>query len=297
MNTQAITLFYAGMLAQAIFLLLGQMSFKDAGILLICLAGSLAGFIPGKHEHHFDLSNHWFPVACIFAIAYAVFFKKKILEHIDKEILMVWTVVGLYTALQTPFIIEHPPLLILIAVLCLIAIANAFAGFDSAYGWQVYFYIWFLCILISLLVSQFAFSSMFSIFGHGSVPAEPFAMFVLGMSFLYLVANVWYVIELIPIPGKHQSLDERLEEVEEAMDDLVQDYDARSAPLWKTALLLGITVVLLAANCFGRFVNDATLVPILIAVLPALDRLKLFNRQPVTAAAAPVAPANAPEEP
>ena len=240
-NSQAIILFYAGILAQAVFLLIGQLTLKDAGMVLACCAGSLLGFIPGKHEHMYDLSSHWFIVACAFSIGYALCFKKKILEHIDKEILLVWTLVGLYIALQTPFIVSHPQLLIVLLSLSLLAVINAFAGFDRSYGWQVYFYVWFLCVLVGIVASQFAFSTMFSIFGHHAAPANSYTMFVVGMSFLYLAVNFWFVIELIPLPGKHQSFEERLEEVEEAMDVLAEDYDARSVPLWKTLLLLIFT--------------------------------------------------------
>ena len=290
MNSQTIIPFYAGILAQAVFLLLGQLGLKDAGKLLACCAGSALGFIPGKHERNYDLSFHMFMVACVFAIAYAFCFKKKILQHIDKEIVSVWTLVGLYIALRTPFIVSHPQLLILVLCLSLIAVANAFAGFDKAYGWQVYFYIWFLCILVGIVISQFAFSTVFSIFGQNAAPADSFTLFVVGMSFLYLAVNFWFLIELIPLPGKHQSFSDRLEEVEEAMEELAEDYDVAAVPLWKTSLLLILTASLLAANYWGHFVNDTLLIPILIAVLPVLDRLKLFDRP--TAAPAGVSEAS-----
>jgi len=288
-NSQTIIPFYAGILAQAVFLLLGQFGLKDAAKLLACCAGSALGFIPGKHERNYALSFHLFAVACVFAVAYAFCFKKKILQHIDKEILLVWTLVGLYLALQTPFIVSHSQLLVLVLCLSLIAVVNAFAGFDKAYGCQVYFYIWFLCILVSIVASQFAFSTMFSTFGHSALPAEAFTMFVVGMSFLYLAVNFWFLIELIPLPGKHQSFSDRVEEVEEAMEDLAEDYDIAPVPFWKTSLLLILTASLLAANYFGHFVNDTLLIPILIAVLPVLDRLKLFARP----AAAPAGVSNA----
>jgi len=283
MNSQAIILFYAGILTQAVFLLLGRMTFKDAGLILACCAGSLLGLVPGKHEHHYDLSTHWFFVACVFAVGYAFCFKKKILTHIDKEILMVWTLVGLYAALQTPFIVAHPQLPYPLLGLSLIAVVNAFAGFDKAYGWQVYFYIWFLCVLVGIAASQFAFSTMFSIFGHGTVSAGSFTMFVLGMCFLYLAVNLWYLVELIPLPGKHQSFSDRLEEVEEAMEELAEDYDVEPVALWKTALLFVLTASLLAANYFGHFVSDTILIPVLIATLPMLDRLRLFGKPPPAA--------------
>jgi len=287
-NSEAIALFYAGVLVQAVFLLLGQLSLKDARMILACCAGSVLGLIPGKHEHSYNLSFHLFMVACFFAVFYALCFKKKILVHIDKEILLVWTLVGLYIALQAPLIVSHPPLLIPLLILSLIAIINAFAGFDNSYRWQVYFYVWFLCILVGIAASRLAFSTMFSIFGHNATPDEPLERFVIGMSFLYLAVNLWYVIELIPLPGKHQSFKERLKQVEKDMDVLAGDYDVKPVPPWKTLLLLILTVSLLTANYTVHFVSDDILIPVLIAVLPVLDKLKIFTR-------APAAPVNTPD--
>lgn len=287
MNSEAIIPFYAGILAQAVFLLVGQMKLKDAAKILACCAGSMLGLLPGKHEHHYNLSLHLFLVACAFAIGYALCFKKKILEHIDKEILLVWNLIGLYVALQSPFVVSHPELLILLLILSLIAVINAFTGLDKSYGWQVYFYIWFLCILVGIIASQFAFSTMLDIFGHGAKPLNSFTLFVVGMSFLYLAVNLWYLVELIPLPGKHQSFSDRLEQVEEAMEALAEDYDVESVPYWKTLLLLIFTTALLAANYVGRFVSDTTLIPVLIVVLPVLDKLKLLKRPPVAPAVAP----------
>ena len=287
MNSQVIVLFYAGILAQAVFLLLGQMTLKDAGLVLACCAGSALGLIPGKHEHRYDFNFHLFLVACAFAIGYAFCFKKKILQHIDKEILLVWTLVGLYVALQTPFIVSHPQLLILLLGLGLIAVINAFAGFDKAYGWQVYFYIWFLCVLVGIAASQFAFSTVSSIFGHNAVSLSPFTVFLVGMSFLYLAVNFWYLIELIPVPDKHQTFSDRLEQVEEDLEKLAEEYDVEQVAFWKTALLLILTASLLAANYLGHFVSDTLLIPILIATLPALDRLKLFGQPAAATANAP----------
>jgi hypothetical protein len=286
-NSEAIIPFYAGILAQAVFLLLGRMELKDAGKILACCAGSAFGLIPGKHEHNYNLSFHLFLVACIFAIGYAFCFKQKILEHIDKEILLVWNLIGLYVALQSPFVVSHPELLILLLILSLIVVINAFAGFDKSYGWQVYFYIWFLCILVGIIASQFAFSTMLDIFGRAAQPLDSFTLFVVGMSFLYLAVNLWYLLELIPLPGKHQSLSDRLEEVEEAMEELAEDYDVESVPFWKTLLLLIFTTALLAANYTGHFISDTTLIPVLIVVLPVMDKLKLLKRPTPSPAIAP----------
>jgi hypothetical protein len=65
-------------------------------------------------------------VACAFSIFYAIFFKQKVLERIDKEILMVWTTIGLYIAFQTAIITAHPPVLIVLSIFSVIPVADKF---------------------------------------------------------------------------------------------------------------------------------------------------------------------------
>jgi hypothetical protein len=277
MNTDVLWLFYAGIFAQAIFLLTGRFESKDFLKLGGCCLSALAALIPGKHETHYNLNFHLFLIACVFAVGYAWCFKKRILERINKEILMVWTLVGLYIALRTPLVASHPPVFLVLLMLGLLPVINAFAGFDARYGWKVYFYIWFLCVLVGIAASKFAFSTVANVFAfsHGTEEINALQMFVIGMSFLYLAVNLWYVIELIPLPGKHQSFGERLEEVEEAMEILAEDYDDEQVGWWKTGLLLSVTVSLLAANYFVNFVSDETLIPVLIIILPVADKIKL----------------------
>ena len=126
MNSDGIKLFCAGILFQALLLLFGRLELKDIFYLMGLCVVSLVGFIAGKHEHPYDISSHFFFVAGIFAIGYALVFKEKVLQRINKEILLVWTLVGLYTALQIPFIVSHHQLLFLLLMLSLLAVVNAF---------------------------------------------------------------------------------------------------------------------------------------------------------------------------
>jgi hypothetical protein len=277
MSTDLLWLFYAGIFAQAIFLLMGRFEPRDFPKLGGCCLCSLAGLIPGKHETNYHLNIHLFLIACAFAIGYALCFKKKILERINKEILMVWTLVGLYIALRTPLITAYPLVMMILLALSLIPIVNAFAGFDAGYEWKVFFYVWFLCVLVGIAASKFSFSTVANVFDFSRATEEVTAlqMFIIGMSFLYLAVNLWYVVELIPLPGKHQSLSDRLEQVKEDMEILADDYDDEQVGRWKTVVLLVATVSVLAANYFVNFVSDETLVPLFIVLLPVVDKFKL----------------------
>ncbi len=293
MNFDNIWPFYAGILVQAVFLLLGQFGRGDLLKFLGACGGSLLGLLPGKHETHYYLPLHLFLIACFFSVFYALCFKKKVLERINKEILMVWTLVGLYIALQTPFITAWPPAMMVLLGLSLIPVVNAFAGFDKSHGWKVYFYIWFLCVLVGITASKFAFSTVANVFGfsHRTEEINALGIFLIGMSFLYLAVNLWYVVELIPLPGKHQTLSQRLEEVKEDMEILAGDYDANQVRWWKTILLLAVSASLLAVNYFHQFVSDETLVPLLIVALPVVDKFKLPGKAPVETVSSPDADA------
>ena len=216
----------------------------------------------------------------MFAITYALCFKKKILERINKEILMVWTLVGLYIAVRSPLVMAYPPVLLLLLGLGLLPVLNAFAGFDASYGWKVYFYIWFLCVLVGIAASKFAFWTVANVFefSHATEEITALQMFIIGMSFLYLTVNLWYVVELIPLPGKHQSFSERLAEVGEDLEILAEDYDDKQVRWWKTVLLLAVTVSVLTTNHFMNFISDETLVPLFIVLLPVVDKFKLPSK-------------------
>ncbi len=212
-------------------------------------------------------------VSVVFCITYAVWFKKRILERINKEILMIWTLIFLYVMFQTLNTPSTRFLLVPITLASLVAIVNAFAGFDENYGWKVYFYVWFLCIIVAVAASRFSFSVLMSIFWHDKGEIDSWAVFFVGMAFPYLAINAWYVLELVPLPGKHQSLSERMEEVAADLEILAEDYEVETVRRWKTAVLLACTASLLAANYFGHFVDDVNLIPVLIAMSPVMDKL------------------------
>jgi hypothetical protein len=277
MKLEAIWPFYAGVLAQAVFLLMGKYERTDLLKLLGCCAGSLLGLIPGKHELEYSLSFHLLAVAGIFAIIYVGFFKEKILERIDKEILMVWTLIGLYVALQTPLITDSPAAIIVILIFSAIPVINTFAGFDKGFGWKVYFYMWFLVVLVFVAASKFAYLTVANIFGldRSDTAVNSFTAFCVGMSFLYLAANLWYVIKLCPmVKSRDQTFSERMDEVEEDMQTLASEYDDEQVRWWKSVLLLAVCGFLLAANYFRHFVSDETLIPFLIVLLPVVDKIK-----------------------
>lgn len=276
MNLEVVWPFYAGVLVQAVFLLTGKFERMDLLKLLGCCAGSLIGLLAETGE--------LLLVACIFPVIYVALFREKILQRLDREILMVWTLIGLYVALQTSFITDSPVVIAVLSVLSAIPIINAFAGFDKGFGWKVYFYMWFLVVLVFVAASRFAFLTVATIFGlhRSDAPVSPFTALCLGMSFLYLAANFWYVVKLCPfLPDRDETMDDRMDRIEDDMQTLAGEYDDGQVRWWKTLLLLAVCGFLLAANYLHHFINDETLVPFLIVLLPVMDKIKPPPKPPV----------------
>jgi|GEM_PF-2252078 hypothetical protein len=295
MNLDAVWPFYAGVFLQSVFLLIGRFEQNDIVKLLGCCAGSCVGLIPGKHEDHYNPSFHLLAIAGVFSVMYVALFKEKILQRINKELLMVWTLIGFYVALQTRLITDSPAAITVLAVLSVIPVINAFAGFDKGFGWKVYFYMWFLVVLVFVAASKFAYSTVANIFGlnHSDTAVNSFTAFCVGMSFLYLAANLWYLIKLCPmVKSGNQTFSERMNEVEEEMETLASEYDDEQVRWWKSVLLLAVCGFLLAANYFRHYVSDETLIPFLIVLLPVVDKIKLPSKGPVQTMATTDPPIN-----
>src|SRR5690349_8060817 len=100
--------FYLGILAQSFLLIQEKFEKIDLVVIVLSAVLSLGGLIPGKGEDVYSLYGHLFIVAVIFCVIYAVFFRKKLLLKINKEILAIWNVIFLYIIFQHVSIIQNP---------------------------------------------------------------------------------------------------------------------------------------------------------------------------------------------
>ena len=265
--------FYLGILAQSFLLI--QEKFEKIDLVVIVLSAilSLGGLIPGKGEDVYSLYGHLFLVAIIFCVIYAVFFRKKLLLKINKEILAIWNVIFLYITFQHVSIIQNPILSTIVIIPSLFVLANILFSFDSRYSLKVAFYVWFLIMIVGIASSHFAFTSLDIFFTPDhALTASPIEMFFIGSAFLYIAVNFWYIISLIPLPGKNQKFKQRLINVKKDMDDLVSDYDPEKINWTGTALLV-VSVIVLSTNLFYHYAQDSLIIPILIVCGPIIARI------------------------
>ena len=268
----AILLFYAGIIIQAFFILLDDFDKNDIKILALCIGTALFGFVPGKHENNYDLYIHLFTVAIIFACMYGTIFKKKILQKINKEVLIIWDLILIYLVLRGS-LPNNTVIITTIVIASLPSIINIIYSLDKKYVWRVFLYVWFLCILVFVSCSHIAFSNLYFFFNKGvGIPTNAWEMFLLGGSFLFIVINIFYVLELIPIAGKHQTEAEKIAEVKADMAILASEYESENIGLKKSLIIISGVIAILLLNFFVNFISDTILISLLIAIIPLMDR-------------------------
>jgi hypothetical protein len=89
------------------------------------------------------------------------------------------------------------------------------------------------------------------------------------MAFLFLLANAVYIYYLIPIPGRGQSLADRMKEWHEFTDLLTQRFDDAQVTLVQAVIALGVGGTALLLNAIYRWLPPELVINVAI-VVPAI---------------------------
>jgi len=272
-----IFVFYAGILSEAVFLLWAKFERSDIWKFICCLAVAMIALAPGKNEVFYDPFWHFFLVALFFVIAYAFVFKTKILERIDGELLILWDLVLGYLIIER-FGWTNIVILLILALSTGLVILNGFIRLDKKFAWRAFFYVLFLCIIVTISACLFQFDRLSLFFDYGNGQVVLFMdMFFTGMAFLYMIANIWYLLELLPLPGKYQNFQQRMTQVKDDIAILASEYDSDNVRKTRVALTIIFTVILFSINYHYHLINDTFLISIIISSMPIFSRVKGSN--------------------
>jgi len=265
----AISCFALGMVLQALLMLGGRFRRGDWGRAAGALAAWLLGLIPGKHELEYHLLQHVFYGLLVVAFVFTYLFRDRLLMRIGGRVLLAWNLLVVYVAVNGGW--DSPLELLLLLLPTVPTVVNAFTDIDRNFGWKVFFQAWFSTILVVIAINGFD-AGLLGVFdAEGSVaPAlrSPLEMIAGGAAFLYIVANAWFVLALVPIPlARGQSWRSRMTEVRAHMDLLARGYVWEpDDPLRSLAVLVGLPVALVAISYAGA--NVRAVVPFAIAMMP-----------------------------
>ncbi|MCB0329971.1 MAG: hypothetical protein KDD70_09915 [Bdellovibrionales bacterium] len=238
--------------------------YKAAGILV----ASLLGFIPGKKEVHYDLSMHIGVVGFMFALLFGSIFRDKILRTLSERVILEFTLVFHY-ALWTQvgyesefgrialYIVSLPTLLVLGLAL--------FPGKPPKFV-KLVMYTWFISMNVYLLVMQLMVDEVTAFF------QEPISAWTLGYAVIFgmicfhLVVNVFYLLNLLPIPGKRESMRECLKRVGEHVNVLVSKVDDSQIHPFATLAIVFAFAAVLYLNTLYSWIPEWVVIQALLVI-------------------------------
>lgn len=258
--------FVFGMFAQAFYMLWGRWEKGDGKKTLLAFTLGLAGMLPGKNEKEYSIPLHLFLSCMLAAFAFVQQFRKKLLVRIDGQILLAWNVIFLAVLFSRLDIVAWWPLFAIIVLPTAMTIINGFSDIDRTFMWQVFFYVWFTVIIVAVGLFHFAFDTL-KVF-WGTIPPETslFNLIFAGASFLYILVNAWYALYIVPLPGKHQSFANRMQEVRAHMQLLAHGYLWKKDNIVANVALVIVLPFFFALNYFYQFADESFFVSLALVV-------------------------------
>lgn len=185
------------------------------GTATICALLSLIMFAPGKHENDYAPLSHLLYVVVCFGFMFATMARRTLLPVVRERMVWAMTLVLWFVFLLGHDLHRHSHAVqaALLAIPSLISLFSCWSNRQMSDAAQVASYIWFLCTVVLLGVWGFQFSSL-ALFerNHGLPWITPAEGFLGGMTFMLLVVYGSHLFLFIPIPGKHQSMKDRMKE-------------------------------------------------------------------------------------
>ena len=265
----AVSCFALGVVLQALLMLGGRFRRGDWGRAAGALGVGLIGLLPGKREPVYHLLWHILYGLLVASVLFVYLFRDRVLERIGGRLLLAWNLLLVYVAVTSGW--DSPLELVLLLVPTVPTVLNAFSDIDRAFGWKVFFHAWFSTILVVIAIKGFD-PGLLGVFlterGETAALRSPAEMIAGGAAFLYIVANAWFVLALVPIPiARGQSWASRMKEVRAQMDLLARGYVWEPDDwLRSLAVLVGLPVALVAIGYAGA--NVRAVVPFAIALMP-----------------------------
>lgn len=270
-----LTAFFAGILAEAVLLLWGRWERGDWWKILACFAVTPVSFI-GVQDKEDNPLLRLIIAAVLFCITFAMLFKKKILLTINKEVLLLWNAIFLYVYFKFAGGFGFAPLSWVILMCSSVVLLNAFVHLDKDRFFRSYLYAWFLMMTLAIGVIHFAYMSLAFFFGLGEgMTVAAGHMFLVGGAFLFLIVNAWYLVEILPLPGRHTTFQERLDEIEENLSELAEAYEHKQSHHVNIFVLVAGAGAVLALNYYTHLLPDLLLIPLLLLMGQFIGRRQI----------------------
>lgn len=230
----------------------------------------LLSFLPGKKEVGYHFDYHLFAYFVMAAMLTIILFQEAILPVIRERTLLIFTLIFWYLQVSVFgwTVILHPVYALALGFSGVVLV-NAFTGWDPPSSIKVALTVWFFAILLVTGWMTLGFP-LASALNDGHVIGN-WEAFMYGISFFYLMAFYFYIIQLLPIPGKHQSFTSRIQQWKEYVRLLVSKYDQAQIQIWESLMILAFAALVFGVNYFYRYVEPGLLVSGIIVFYNAVE--------------------------
>ncbi|NJD56623.1 MAG: hypothetical protein FIA94_09505 [Nitrospirae bacterium] len=220
------------------------------------------------------LSAHIFFAFAGYCALFAVLMKNAILPQTNERSLLFLNIALWYAFITyRPMIPEFlkPVLLLIFIPLTIATLVIAFRDFILGFWLSLVFYVWYLIIIVFIGIVQFPFWNLSFFFGRAVwAPLDAADVFLSGALFSYLAVHATYILALIPLPSRHQSFAERLEEVNQHAEMLVYRYSDEQLRVREAVLLISLFGGLYCLNYVFRLMPPSALINLTIVFSPLM---------------------------
>lgn len=261
-----------GVFSQSLLLVHLEWTKWDILYYLVCIGIGLLGMLPGKHETTYVFMEHISLMLVLFTFSFSSLFKDRLLPFINEQAMLIWNILTVYAlVLQFGF---HSTWLMIVLIPTLATVLLGCISSPPPFAGKVLYYVWFLMMIVILGLLQFRFGDRNVLFD----PQVPLTIrllnaFASGAAFLAIGINVCYLFFLIPIPGKHETMEERMKLWHEDIYLMGSRFIDDQSRWTSTVLVILLLGGLLAVNGESRFISGWLLINLCILFLPYVLRI------------------------
>lgn len=216
----------------------------------------------------YKLITHLFTGVIFFAIGAGFIFMNRILFKLTEFKFLFFEIIFLYImysvfGLGLIFYLSVLPLLVGL-IFCIFPFVP---GFKT----KLLFYVWFLITWLAcglFITSKFVIQF---ILGPISPSFNPIEYFFFGISSYFSIMIFFFLMALIPLPGKHESLSEAIKRAKEMAVTMVAKFDDTHAGIHAAVLVLvGVGGIIILNLTFG-FISAVSIVSVFLALSSVFD--------------------------
>ena len=251
-----------GMLVKTVHL--SVFNFKKSDLYMIPLA-FLGGFVVmGEIAEDYkpgDFLEPWAGMPIGFALVIAFTFKDRLLPVVTEGTLFGYSLIAGYIFFSNIYFNETE---VGVFSFLLMSLCIGLAMFLIIYPRQVGKIAQTILMTLFICISIYIGYELTK--GTVSFDGSDWELVVVGYSYFALIANVFYVLYFIPIPGKRQSFEERMRNISEHAKDLEEKYVAVNSTSKQIFLTLVLFFVMLLFD-YLDYVSDALLISTILSFM------------------------------